>query len=110
MIPKQLKIQGKTYKIDGPEEILDEADELGHTYAYKCLIRYGHNATEEPQQLRDTILHEVLHALYYENGLANELKTTDDDLEEQVVRRTATGMLQILRDNPQLIKFLLEKD
>lgn len=110
MIPKKINVLGKTYSIEGPEEILDESDELGHTYAYKCLIRYGHNATEEPQQLRDTILHEICHALYYENGLATELKARDDDLEEQVVRRTATGLLQIFRDNPQLVTFLTEKN
>ncbi len=33
----------------------------------------------------------------------------DDKEEEKIVRRMATGWLQVMQDNPQLVKFLAKK-
>lgn len=49
-----------------------------------------------PELLIDTFLHEVLHALWWLQGIQ------DGDDEERTVRSMATGMVMLFRDNPWL--------
>jgi hypothetical protein len=48
----------------------------------------------------DTMLHEVLHGVYGNAGLGPMSQ------EEQVVSAIATGLTQVLRDNPKLVAWL----
>jgi Zn-dependent peptidase ImmA (M78 family) len=52
--------------------------------------------------IADTLLHEVLHAVWHEYGLQ------DDDREERIVHTLASGLIQVMRDNPQVIRYLLK--
>lgn len=52
-------------------------------------------------QMRDTLLHEVLHTI--EQGWKLQLR-------ENEVCRIAAGILSFMRDNPQAVKFLMEKE
>lgn len=53
---------------------------------------------------RDTLLHEVLHAILHQQGYNNQYKE-----EERYVRPLATGLITVLRENPTLVKYLTEK-
>jgi hypothetical protein len=57
--------------------------------------------------LREILLHEVLHACYYVSGISvNDDPRVVPDIEEFTVARVSPVLLEILRDNPALSKFL----
>jgi Zn-dependent peptidase ImmA (M78 family) len=64
----------------------------------KQIIYIDTSAT--PAVQKDTLLHEILHAIWWTGYLE------DDDKEERVVSVTATGLMQVLRDNPWLVEEL----
>lgn len=103
--PRSVKILGKAYTIAGDKDLIEDGTASGLCKPWKCSIRIGTDA--DIQQQRDTVLHEVFHAIFSETGLTQDFK--DDDDEEKIVRRMATATLAILRENPRLVKFLLEK-
>ena len=53
----------------------------------------------------DTLLHECLHAVFDQTGLAHEW---GPEVEEGVVRRLTPALLDLLRRNPKLVAFLCE--
>lgn len=75
---------------------------LGQTTHRKTLIKVDGSCSAS--QVRDTVLHEVLHAVI--NDGPNDL---DPDVEERIVRVIAPALLGVLRNNPQLLEFLLEE-
>ena len=54
--------------------------------------------------LRALALHEVLHAIFEVTG---DGRTLGDDVEEGLVTRTTPVLLGVLRENPELVEFLL---
>jgi hypothetical protein len=59
---------------------------------------------------RDTLLHELLHALFDVQGTdVSDRPLLDDDEEERLVRGLAPLLLDALRRNPRLVTFLLER-
>jgi hypothetical protein len=52
---------------------------------------------------RETLLHEVLHAVNCVSAIDADMGTED---EERFVRRTAPVLLSVLRDNPHLVAYL----
>lgn len=59
--------------------------------------------TLAPDQLRDTVLHEVLHACLSLIGADEQLSPGK---EERLVRALSPVLLQVLCDNPKLARFL----
>lgn len=57
-------------------------------------------AQPTPAFALDTVLHEVMHAIYKTFGL------TDGETEEKVASALATGWVMVLRDNPELTKWI----
>jgi hypothetical protein len=54
-------------------------------------------------QIQETVLHELLHAMFDLTGVFYEL---DDTVEERITRPLAPVLMQFLRDNPQLLRAL----
>lgn len=50
--------------------------------------------------LADTLLHEILHGIWFVHGIVAR------DGEERIIGQMATGLTQVLRDNPALVSFL----
>lgn len=61
---------------------------------------------QSPGALRDTVLHEVLHCVVAHAGFSQEW----EDREEGIVNRLTPVVLQVLRDNPRLVSYLIAKD
>lgn len=61
------------------------------------------NTEQGEDKFRVTLLHEVLHAIVSEAGLRDVL---DANREEQVVKRMAPILRQVLKDNPRVYTFL----
>lgn len=92
-IPKRVKVCGKTYKIEQVKHLED----CGNLFPTECKALIGIDM--DPQQIRDTVLHELVHAIEYETHL---------NMEERQVHALSTAMLDMLRNNKHLVKFLTE--
>lgn len=57
--------------------------------------------------LRETLLHEVLHAVLFNTGLADRMT---DKAEEHLVRALSPALFSLLRDNPDLVQYLTGGD
>ena len=60
-------------------------------------------AGQTPFGLRDTVLHEILHAIVYHQGRSGSAPVD----EETHARCTATGLMAVLQDNPLFAKWLI---
>jgi hypothetical protein len=93
---KSIKIGSTDYSI----EYVPLNEELFGDFSYiNSRIRIEQNLTGPP--LVDTVLHEVLHAIWR----LGQLKDKKED-EERVVSVMATYLTQVLRDNPALMPWL----
>jgi hypothetical protein len=92
-LPKTIRILGKKYPVrikrisggewglfKGPQQVI----ELNTTFS-------------SMDEAVDTLLHEIIHGIEYNNNL---------EYDEPRVRATATGLLAIIRDNPELVPLL----
>jgi Zn-dependent peptidase ImmA (M78 family) len=95
-IPKRVDVMGKTYKI---ELDLDDSSDYGLCVADRCTIKIAKRQCD--MQKRDTLLHELTHAVDHELKL---------EMKENQVHRMATGLLAVFRHNPQLVAFLTADD
>ncbi len=95
MMPDSLDIFGKCYVIE-PKEAEPSGTDYGECDADQCRIQIAEFQCE--QQKRDTLLHEAMHAIDHELHC---------NMSEAQVRRMATGVLAVLRQNPALAAFLL---
>lgn len=103
-IPRRLKIVGKVYRIEPVARDTINGNDYGDCHPPECRIRVASDV--DIQQIRDTLLHELLHALWSESALGSG----EGLCEESVVRQLATSLLATLRDNPALVRFLTEKE
>lgn len=55
------------------------------------------------QVASDTLLHEVLHAIWHEAGIEH----SEIVIEETIVRTLSTWLRIVFRDNPDLVKFIV---
>lgn len=72
---------------------------MGSTNLDKGVIAIREGLSED--QTSDTLLHEVLHAVFLATGLNGE------DREEELIERLTPMLLQVIRDNPDLIQTLV---
>lgn len=81
---------------------LADMDLLGETHSNDGLIDIKRK--QSPANKRDTLLHEVLHAIVFHSGLGHGLSHDD---EERLVVTISPWILAVLRDNPALVDYLL---
>lgn len=99
--PSELRVGPYLFTVEYKEEVSDsEPDLFGLTIPRDQRILISSRQTELSEQ--DTVLHELLHAVFYASGLFKDV-----DNEERVVTTVATWLLMALRDNPVLARFLL---
>lgn len=99
--PSRIKLGGQDWSVDvvklDPDLCL-----YGRTRARQASIEL--DMEQAPTQLRDTLLHEVIHA-----GLTNVGLSLSTDDEERIVRGITPWLLAALRDNSRLVEFLTER-
>lgn len=100
VLPAELRIGPHTYRV----RLSDKLEEYGHTDNRQSKIRLA--GWQADGQLRDTLLHEALHAIVWCSGGSRLLALSDED-EERMVRLISPWLLQLLRDNPDLVRYLL---
>lgn len=97
MRPEKLKILGKPFQVKWVSEGLD-AELVGECDSDKQVISIRDGQPLEQSQ--DTLLHEVIHAID---------EAVDAGLKESQVKRLATGLLAVLKENPKMGAFLRRK-
>lgn len=88
------------YKIEQTNEPITINNEicLGDVCYDTATIRL--NSKYQNRELQ-TLMHEVVHALIYERGLSDELRSN-----ETLVNEMANGIINLIRNNPDLIEYI----
>lgn len=93
-LPAHVRIAGSNWRVVRTvlePHVAGLCDQRHHTI-------YLNNHPQAADEATDTLLHEILHALEHTGGLPTR---------ENHVRHFATGLIQVLRDNPSLVERLL---
>jgi hypothetical protein len=98
-VPTIVKVGAVDYSI---RLINDFDDEYGSCIPHMQEIYICKNQTA--QSASDTMLHEIMHAIWNESGLFM-MKRPD---EETVVRTMSTWVRMVLRDHPQVAAFIYD--
>ena len=102
-LPKTLRIGYVTYKVKELPE--DEKCEGDHDRCEQ-LIRIR-TKDRSPHWVANTMIHEILHGLFYYTGL-HEVPIKSPNIEEQLVNNFANGLSQVMRDNPEAMRRILK--
>lgn len=99
VLPGKVRLVGKDYLLVENTGKLMRMGAFGTTSNLDAVIDYS--LDQSLVQLRDTVLHEIIHAVDFSMHLG---------LEERQVHALAAGLLGVLRDNPQITAFLVQED
>jgi hypothetical protein len=92
-----VRISHYTFKIERVKgKALGAAGVYGMCSKDKQVIYMDTTATDSVQL--DTLLHEILHGIWWTGALE------DEDKEERIVSVLATGLVQVFKDNPSILE------
>lgn len=96
-----IKIDAVNYRVEETNDtIVVDGKECGAEVNYNtALIRVG-NVIGEGKKAK-TLMHEVFHALLFERGLD---EASED---ETLVNELASGTINLIRENPALVEYIL---
>ena len=95
--PSDVEILGKTWRLELVESNL-ETGKLGEMRQGACRMKII--SGQDPQQERDTVLHEIIHAVFSEIGYSPQ---------EEVIQSLTSVLYGVLLKNPQLVDYLMLK-
>jgi hypothetical protein len=87
----------------------DDKDMHGYTDNDDKVIKINTSYTE--QSVKDTLLHEIQHAIFHDTYAFDVGDNGDPEvLEERVIRIFTPRLLQVMLDNPDLVDYLFKRD
>lgn len=109
-LPEYLVVGPYTYKINYVDNInfvidpngISDSQKDGFTVHHKQQIYISTDMYHD--MMSDTLLHEMMHVI-----LRAIAAYDDDDEEEELVSRVTPILLQVIRDNPELIDFICRR-
>lgn len=107
--PKRVKVGPHVYRIESggvTADALDQAEAAGMTHVMRSLIRI--DTSSSATQAADTLLHEALHAVWSMVGFRSDSILADK--EEEMISRLTPALLGLIRDNPKLVRYMVEAD
>lgn len=106
ILPYTVKVGHRSFNIEYDNMHLDNVEADGLTTRTGRIILRD-NAVIDMQ--REIVLHEILHAIFFATGV--ELTQVEQEhVEERAVATLAGGLVQVLRDNPDLVAYLVQED
>ena len=96
VIPPGVWVNGKLWEVSLVQDLYKDDEEFGNCRYHKLLIEIDQDQSE--QHARDTLWHEILH------GIEREL---DLKITEKQVRQIASMQVAVMRDNADLMTYLL---
>lgn len=107
--PETVDVSCYTYRVSiNLVEMLERCREQGEDLLGFCdtkQLKIHVDPAQADGMARETLLHEILHAVADATGLADGW----GDDEESTIRRLSPALLQVLRDNPGLVEFLTDQ-
>lgn len=108
MMPRRVYVHPHTYSLaidrDGRLDELEDLNGLCDFDRQRIWVK----TPQTPGMERDTVLHEVLHAVFDQLDVKRRMKEeVGKEFEEDVVYALAPRLLAVLKDNPGLVKYLL---
>ena len=100
-LPGSIKVGYQDFKV-GIHPIPDSTDYHGYTKKNESEMMF--TCKGNPVEQANTVIHECLHAIWHIQGLQDQ-----DGQEERIVNALANGLTGLMRDNPGLVKFLLDR-
>lgn len=101
-MPTTLRILASKYKvIQSPNLTHSDDQDLVHGYCALTQKEIYINSTSKAN-LAEVLLHEILHAIWYEQGLKDFSKLN----EEQTVNNIGIGLTLVMQDNKMLREYL----
>ena len=109
--PTSVRVGPYTYTIKVDAERIKELEKESDTDLFG-MTTHGHlEIVLQPDVadtvLRETMLHEVLHAVLFNTGLSDRMT---DKAEEHLVRALSPALFALLRENPDLVRYLTGSD
>ena len=95
-VPSSIKLGYRTIDLVAK----DMPDDFGEFVHCENKIFYSNKVT--PPELTNTILHELIHAIWQDRVA----ELVSDKKEETIVNALANGLMTLLCDNPDMLKFL----
>jgi len=114
--PKHVKIGHMRYHIEWLSEdqwqlAAGRQDWGGDSEHERGRIRLRITPGRSEASLRETLLHEITHAVWVIVGLNHFPHAgSDDEVEESVITRQSPTLLQTLQDNPHVVAYLVLND
>lgn len=102
-MPTNIKILGLEWKVINEKHAADAAEAFGTTVHASQTINIDPSCSE--LHSRQVLLHEILHAIWWQMGLSR-LPEHTTKLEEQIVNAMANGLYSTLSSNPELRTYL----
>lgn len=99
-LPQKIRVGYQDIIVTEEEGNMVEGLGVYHTEKHTITLKKKQTRTEKS----NTMLHEVLHAVWHTQGLR-----TEDGAEERVINSLTNGLHQVLRDNPALVAWLLQE-
>jgi hypothetical protein len=112
-IPSKVQIGSQSWSIverDRKDDLSLTEDSFAYTIARENLIVI--DKTVSDSRKRQTLLHEILHAIRYSFGNPTTPKKGEDSdiWEHYFIAMYEEGILLVLRNNPQVLAYLLNKE
>ena len=93
-IPAKIKVAHHSYDVIAEDRVwASETKYRGCCASQTLTIKFDKNLLGT--RLIETLLHEVLHAIYHEYNIK------DEDEEERIITQMSTGLCQVLIENPE---------
>lgn len=99
-VPESVIIGPYTYRIEADKEWTDSHNAWAHIQYGRQRIRI--DPSTEPDRMRVAVVHEILHGIHEVTNVIGE------KWEESLVTQDAPLIVQVLRDNPALVAYLLD--
>jgi len=102
-IPEKIKIGGFIWEVIESDDIANESATFGSTHFHhqKIFLEAGENQQKKEQCL----LHEIMHAIFWQTGLEKRLDNKEVNItEEEFITAVSNGLYQVIKDNPEIWK------
>lgn len=106
-VPAEVQIGPFTYDISTDPADLDAiSDEPVYAAINPSSLLIALEATQDIGQLRDSLLHEILHGVTFVAGLDQDIAP---EMLEEIIYRVSPVLLDTLRRNPEVLGFLVSE-
>ena len=111
MIPESVQVGPYVYTIVSDAARIAECEKEAHEELFGMTVHKSLEIILHPDAvdmvIRETLLHEVLHAVLYNTGISDRMT---EKTEEHLVRALSPALFVLLRDNKKFLGYIVGSD